>query len=131
MIRETDLRIGNYVSDIHASDSFIAKVNIIMSDRVYYGSFHSHPSNLKPIRLTEEIISKTNLTKPKGCEYYVLGSHSIDDRLPTYRLAYLDGKCHISVGTNQHGIMLIILDKLHELQNFHYAVIGEELQVNL
>lgn len=41
MIQANELRIGNFVSDNVASDSFFAKVKKIDTSRCYYGQFHS------------------------------------------------------------------------------------------
>jgi hypothetical protein len=114
-----NLRIGNFVSDLNASDSFFAKVKKLDYSRCYYGQFHSAYSDLKPIPITEEWLIKFgfNLVVKEGNQ-------------GEFRVYQLN---EITYNTN-HGWwwrhQLTVQPKyVHELQNLFFAIIGTELEL--
>lgn len=107
----TELRIGNFVSDIHASDSFFAKVRKIECSRCYYGGYHSAYSDLKPIPLNEEWLLKLGF-KPFSKDW---------------------SKSVIIIHTRKRGYVLRksvpTIKYVHQLQNLFFALTGEELEL--
>ena len=131
MINANELRIGNYVSDYHASDSFMGKVKTLTHNRCYYGNFHSSYKDLKPIPLTEEILLKCGF---KIREITVLGAtqkHYSDFRNIAIELLS-DEYFMLGLHRGYETIEPIRRVKyVHELQNLIYALTNEELQVEL
>ena len=116
----TSLRIGNLVSDIHASEIFYAKVKRISEDRVYYGEFNCHPKDLKPIPLTEEWLLKFGFVKDK--EYNNTFNLGID---------ILNGFKDFSIDVRAEVLLFdsmeIKIKYVHELQNLFYSLCKREL----
>jgi len=109
MIQANGLRIGNYYN--HNGDYKKVNVNVIeeleISDRLW----------IKPIELTEEILLKCeNITKTNGYPYKMLNGF-IKIRNGVFFFKYYD--------------LEIELPYLHTLQNIYFALIGQELQINL
>lgn len=114
-----NLRIGNFVSDANASDSFFAKVRRLDYSRCYYGQFHSAYSDLKPIPITEDWLIKF------GFDLVVKEGNQGEFRV--YQLN------EITYNTN-HGWwwrhQLAVQPKyIHELQNLFFALTGTELEL--
>ena len=119
MITSKDLRLGNLISDIHASSSFYAEIKKITQDRVYYGSFNSLPNNLKPIQLNEEWLLKLGFEKEYGA-FKLKG-------LKCWLTKYTSEPNLYSV--NVGNIKLSTLKYVHELQNLYFALTQHELTV--
>lgn len=119
-----ELRIGNLVRDIHASDNFYAKVSAISSSRIYYGGFHANPADLKPIPLTEEWILKF------GFELNYTGT--VSKRFDLTNDPRFDYSFNINGGENC-GLRFkgdyIKIQYVHQLQNLYFALTGEELKI--
>jgi hypothetical protein len=113
-MKAQDLRIGNCISDIHASKTFIGFVSEIRKDKIYYNGFVSKIQDIKPIELSEEILLKCGYKSIRENHYGVLGHliWNIEDRF------YCD----------KNGIQL---KYLHQLQNLYFALTNEELTINL
>lgn len=129
-MKASELRIGNYVSDRHASDSFFAVVKKLDYSRCYYGSFHSAYSDLKPIPLTEEWLLRFGLSLVEGRtgkKYLFLNGfwHLVND------LYYQNGAVYIAEywGENMHPITQTSIQYVHQLQNLYFALTGEELEL--
>lgn len=112
-INKNDLRIGNLVSDIHASDRFFAKVVELKNDRCYYGSFHCNYKDLKPIPITPEILVKFGfVSNPYQDRYELDGVHV--EYCGIRKLCWIEGKPHIQFA--------------HQLQNYFYFSTNKELE---
>ena len=128
MIKVNELRIGNLVSDINASDKFSAKVNKITSNRVYYGLFHSHPNDLKPIKITEDRISKSGFIlsadygDQKHYEHPSLRKFSVVFDHEEIALHHVYGDSYVCVFYDD-----MLFQFMHQLQNFFFSIVGEEL----
>jgi hypothetical protein len=129
MIKANELRFGNFVSDIHASESFYAEVNKLTPTRCYYGNFHSAYSHLKPIDLTEEWLldfgfidhgSYFNLSKRE-----LFGHHFGDFAVSKYD----DTQMKVRRGDRYIGVYC--LKYVHHLQNLHFALTGTELMLKI
>lgn len=116
----SELRIGNLISDIHASDTFYAEVKQITKARVYYGDFYSHPNDLKPIPLTEEWLKRFGFVR-KGYTSNIgkLSLHHKEHMYPNGRVYF-----------NSLVILEKIPEHFHTLQNLYFALAGKELTIN-
>ena len=119
MINANELRIGNYVSDNFASDSFFAQVKKLDFTRCHYGNFHSCYSDLKPIPITEEWLLKFGFKVDYGC--IILSTNrgviTIEEDL-----------AEISSVITHNGFMAPCR-YVHQLQNLYFALTGSELTV--
>lgn len=102
-MKANELRIGNYVLDRGKPVSLVGSqlVNIITGKYV---------DEYQPIRLTEEILLKC------------------DNEFTTdFKLSFKNNRLHILFCEK----WLLVCDYLHEYQNAHHTLTGEELTVNL
>lgn len=115
----SELRIGNFISDRVASDSFCAEVKKLDYSRCYYGQFHSFYSDLKPIPITEEWLIKF------GFDLVVKEGNQNEFRV--YSLN------QITYNTNHGWWWKHHLDLqpkyIHQLQNLYFALTGKELKI--
>jgi len=114
-----NLRIGNFISDANASDSFFAQVKKLDYSRCYYGQFHSAYSDLKPIPISEEWLIKFG--------FVLVVKQGNQGEFRVYQLN------EITYNTN-HGWWwkhhLTVQPKyIHELQNLFFAITGTELEL--
>ena len=116
MINANELRIGNYVSDNFASDSFFAQVKKLDFTRCHYGNFHSCYSDLKPIPITEEWLTKKFIFKQIDKYTFVLNGIFIHKRLSGFIF---------NIGKRK-----IKLNSIHQLQNLYFALTQKELTLN-
>lgn len=121
MINANELRIGNYVSDNFASDSFFAQVKKLDFTRCHYGNFHSCYSDLKPIPITEEWLLKFGFEQRDhlwsiDIDRYNKINYNSDQKL------LFSGQLGFSI---QHDIKYI-----HQLQNLYFALTQKELTLN-
>ena len=110
-MKAEELRIGNYISDIHASKTFYEAVKKISDDRVFYGNFHSHPKDLKPIPITEEWLLKF------GFEYV---NHTF--RKHKFCVNLKENELYILTETHR-----VYIEYVHQLQNLYFALTNQEL----
>ena len=129
MIKENELRIGNFISDANASDSFFAKVKKLDYSRCYYGQFHSAYSDLKPIPITPEWLIKFGFIYDE----YSLSSLVMMDTYSKNRkleLAFEEGEIksvYVGIQKIDDGKRI---NYVHQLQNLYFALTGEELEFN-
>lgn len=138
MIDPKELRIGNYVRDIAASDQFFAKVKKISRTRCHYGIFHSAYSDLKPIPITEEILLRC------GFEKRAIGLDICISNFPDHEFKRLVVDINqgilIRCGDKKHSrdldelISIYNIDisgkiYLHRLQNLIFDLTGKELEM--
>jgi hypothetical protein len=137
-MKASELRIGNFVSDFHASESYYSEVIELKKNRCYYGNFHSVYSDLKPIPLTEEWHNKLGIQKNGflSFEYILPKKNNMDIRV----IFQGDYVC-LRQSKNSHFPMaddvVVIWNKdltkrdmfVHEWQNLYFALTGEELTI--
>lgn len=122
-----ELRIGNYISDIHASEKFFSEVKQITPYRVFYGGFHSHPLGLKPIPLTEQWLIDLGLKKD-SVSVHIYTIKLKDGYFIQYNLieksVFLGGydSC-----VDTQGFLIESVNYVHELQNLYFALKKQEL----
>lgn len=124
VLKASDLRINNFISDIHATDKFYGVVNKVHKDKVYYSGFFSKIEDVRGIPLTEEWLNKLGLNVNKWfCEnsYCV-----VEDK--TGDTSY--GWCmKVQNASHTKEIEFGYFKYVHELQNLYYALTGSELTV--
>lgn len=133
MIAANELRIGNYVSDIH-SENGIWKIVSIGELTAKYGNYKSNVysskfENITPIPLTPEILYKCGFVKSKR----VQGGFTIDgleidlDYITQDQDGYeFEYKFGLSDKWN-----IVHVKYLHQLQNIIHALTGKELNITL
>lgn len=125
MINANELRIGNYVSDNFASDSFFAQVKKLDFTRCHYGNFHSCYSDLKPIPITEEWLLKLGFENTYNSDFQ-----------NKYELNSDRSVIHVSFKTNEpvyvyvNNSYLRYTIHIHQLQNLYFALTQKELTLN-
>jgi len=122
-MKSNELRIGNYISDIYSSNSFMAKVVRLDFIRCYYGMSHSSYSDLRPIPLTPEILEKCGAEK-----YEEFGKSFMELSVATDLVIFSD----------ETGVKLMCLgdeikkvEYLHDLQNLYFALTNNELEIKI
>ena len=120
MIQANELRIGNYIYDVHnrvANIVTIGNGTIRLSSKNYhYDSFNC--SDINPIPLTEDILLKCG---KKELDLFIIGDYYYS-KGSLLMSSYNDG---------EPDIFLAKVDTLHHLQNIIFALTGEELNVEL
>ncbi|KKN06715.1 hypothetical protein LCGC14_1074420 [marine sediment metagenome] len=125
-MKATELRIGNYVSDVHANWDYWA-VKTLGEKRCYYGSFMEKYEHLQPIPLTEEWLKKFGLQKNESghwcnlVESYYCYIEIVPFKNGIYSLGIL-GHYDARLGYTSE------IKYVHQLQNLYFALTGEELQ---
>ena len=125
-----NLRIGNFVSDANASDSFFAQVKKLDYSRCYYGQFHSAYSDLKPIPLTKEWLDKFGFDDSEYKEGYTgidYRTNLIMDFVLTKPNFMGEWQNYYTYDLGQHRF--VALHYVHELQNLFFAVTATELEL--
>lgn len=118
-----NFRIGNFISDTNASDSFFAKVKKLDLSRCYYGQFHSAYTDIKPIKITEDWLNKFGFERTpfgrKFNDFYLEASSRVvkTDELYGFKYEHVPEEKYIN------------LDYVHQLQNLFFALTGKELEL--
>lgn len=113
-MEKNELRIGNYVRDMHSSNSFFGKVKALNATRCFYGDFNCGYNDLRPIPLTPEILGNCGFRKD-GLTY--------KSKITLKQFFGENGK-HFLFGYENANIDIFYL---HQLQNLYFALTGEEL----
>jgi hypothetical protein len=119
MIYKKDLRIGNLV----LVDNNIISIIDVMLDGINYSILNEEPmynyTEIEPIKLTEEIIEKTNLT-------IISGTNSYENYEETFCIYSENDIWYI-----ENNKATIEVYYLHQLQNIYYFITNTELDINL
>ena len=113
----TELRIGNLVTDKWSVGKYPFKIVSIGKNICHYfgnQEFSAKYEDLEPIPLTEEWLLKFGLLKTREGSF-LLGSYELIKYENSYRVLL-----------PKNGILSTI-KFVHELQNFYFALTGEEL----
>jgi hypothetical protein len=124
-MKPNELRIGNYISDIH-SESGMWKIVSLGERIVKYGNYKpniytSGYENLRPILLTTEILEKCGFEKEYQSEWTIKYSLIKDGRFGFDWNKSFDWRSRFYAEHFNH------IKHLHQLQNLYYALTGEEL----
>lgn len=134
MIKENELRVGNYIADYEEKENYFKieqiRINSIGDYVAVYrlGSICCQVNLLEPIPLTEEILLKC------GFENEV---DDIDGKM--YNIYFVTNTEYLIeyfykekeyIFTDDMGLKIYI-NSIHQLQNLYYALTNEELQINL
>lgn len=121
-LNSIDLRIGNYISDIWASENAAWQVKKFTDKKVWYGSFNCKIENAKPIKITEEWLLKFG--------FYLYYKSDIHIRYDLDK----EGHFHVTIDPNNNNIIFRYSGHtirqimfIHELQNLYFAICGIEL----
>ena len=122
-----ELRIGNYIYDVHNRVSNIVTIGngtIRLSSKNYhYDSFNT--SDISPIPLTEDILLKCGAYVSTG----TTGPLYTFDNIPALEIFYSEtDQCYSCTYGDR---LLAEINNLHQLQNLIYCITGEELNVEL
>jgi len=124
-----DFRIGNFISDTNASDTFFAMVKKLDYSRCYYGLFHSAYSDLKPIPLTEEWVVRLGFNKWQ--DRYCLEAWSPGHPSQRFDIDWKDG--NVMMKSRYQGeddnLLMRHIKNVHQLQNLYFALTGKELEL--
>jgi len=118
MIKINELRIGNRILDPFGKEAEVMKINSrgTVALSAVNGDYECESFNLNshpcmPITLTEELLEKMG-AKPSYNAYYVYGK-----------------RIHFIEGVWLHYATRVKLPYAHTLQNFIFALTGEELEI--
>ena len=132
MIEAKDLRIGNYITDIWASEGSMFKV-VLLSDNyphVKYGAkFSTNIKNLRGVPLTECMLIKAGFKR----------SSDIGNSSSFFFIPVGGSEFHINP---ENGVVWIerddyvfnnpaLIEHLHSLQNIYWCLSGQELDIKL
>lgn len=125
MIAANELRVGNWVS-IESDDVLVDYHYLFFQiEAKHYGYLAKVGFDYVPIPLTEELLLKCGFVI-RYDEYYGIETDSL------YFNSY--DFLHVGVGVqvfDNEGVKVILLEYLHQLQNFVHIHTGEELNVQL
>jgi hypothetical protein len=118
-MKAEELRIGNYVKDIHSSDKGYWKVVSLTERLCKFGVYRIKYDQLVPIPLTEEWLLKFGFIHTVAFHLgnFMVGWNADDFVNDVYSFAF------------DHKI-LCKLKYVHQLQNLYYALTGTELLLN-
>ena len=114
MINAKDLRIGNYISDVHASEKGFWQVRRLLENLCYYGEFRYTYDKLKPIPLSKDWLFK-------------FGWKEIEENLfdnGSYNVAFEKQNDYFQRYKSYKKIKYV-----HELQNYMYFAHDVELSL--
>jgi len=111
-MEENELRIGNFISDVHASENGHWQVTQLREKLCFYGGLFSSYDNLKPIPITERWL------KWLGFEEGSVGYYYKDEVIVTVEGQVYFGETETWI-TETHFV--------HQLQNLFFALTKEEL----
>ena len=116
-----ELMIGNYISDIHASESSYWQVKQLLGKVCYYGDYYSEEyENLKPIPLTEEWLVRF------GFENCINGWWSENE---LFNVKFIDNDIEIYLSGSDNDLAYKKIKYVHQIQNLYYIIIGEHLTI--
>jgi len=118
-----ELRIGNYIQD---KDGNIDEVRALAAVRGLPEKINDipHEGYFQPILLTEEWLIKFGFVKNPDTSYDIV-RYDIDE-FQTVKL-YSGGGASVA----EEGMDAAEVDYVHQLQNYHFLVIGKDLTVEL
>ena len=119
-MKANEIRIGNYIADIHSPKGFFQVTEIHKSTVRYGYDYKARYEDLVPIPLTEEILMKAGFEK--------------DILILFYRNSFIIAKTKTRWAFYHNGLTsgeLARIDYVHELQNLIFALTGEEIKIDL
>jgi hypothetical protein len=124
MINRKELRIGNYITRVTASDGFYASVVSIGVYTCIYGvGYTAFFDKLSPIPLTEKWLLDFGFEKG---DYGFYKLYYNDD---FYLLTNLKGYTELCINKIKGAV--VETKHVHQLQNLYFALTGEELTLKL
>ena len=130
MIKAEELRIGNWVSNIHTNEDYqLTPQRWINLLRHFYPKDDCGVSMcyIKPIPLTEEWLIKLGFTQhtEKTQDFYI-----DDDGYSYWNICYgTDNQWWFHAGLGNGDVPIANPQYVHQLQNLYYALTGTELEI--
>lgn len=122
MIKANELRIGNYITEVGASDGFYASVVSIGVDTCTYGiGYWASFDKLAPIPLTEKWLLDFGFEKG---DYGFYKLYYNDD---FYLLTNLKGYTELCINKIKGAV--VETKYVHQMQNLYFAVKSKELEL--
>lgn len=118
MLSAFNLRIGNYISDIWASEKAAWQVKKFTDKKVWYGNFDCKIENAKPILISKEWLLKFGFVEqsPLGQRtFFAYGNLTVELCAENQNAFYFN------------GTLLCFHKYIHNLQNIVYSLFGVEL----
>lgn len=114
MIRANELRVGNWVYRTEGFKTFKTKVS---GNTIACAGSDGEIDFISPIPLTPEILQKAGFERFTNSDF-------------------IKGEVNLWIGNNNINFSInayyhTSIKHLHQLQNFYYALTGEELEINL
>ncbi len=130
MINKNELRIGNWISDIHASEKGMWQVTALLKTKCHYGSVNyiSPYENLKPIPLSPSILEGC------GSKHLIQGIYKISLTDTLFIQIEFTGECVVVGIKNTAGYITIKIFNnfyVHQFQNLYYSLTQTELKIQL
>lgn len=129
MIKASELRLGSWISDIHASGKVIWQVMAIKDSICHYGGFRARYEDLIPIPLTPEILEQCGffLDEDLGDQKY----YQMKDQTHGFGVCFDHDDIELYYFDSM-GITILLYDEihfqsLHHLQNTFIDLAGKEL----
>ena len=110
------------------SQRVIGLEHINQKPNTYYESYSQYDEFIDSISLTEEILIKAGL-KNGGYENLFWSKKCKNGKFEINAMFYTDNSCAVGVRINDE--IDVNIEFVHQLQNFYFALTGEELQINL
>jgi hypothetical protein len=117
-MKETDLRIGNWVRDFGSSKPRLINTSMLSNWAIIKRDHQGY----EPITLTEEWLLRFGYNKRSTHEKRINSKLYYTDRKTRINIIYIYGGYKFSAG---HGIIQYV----HQLQNLYHALTGEELEL--
>ena len=129
-MKANELRIGNWVNYLNEHNK--TEVRGVTLKDVYSDGDWNPIDQYQPIPLTEEWLLKFGFIRQGGRKMWVKDKLCIDlKELPNIRGQFIEGWY---IGLKDLGNVLfhsfMKVEHVHQLQNLHYALTGEELQAD-
>lgn len=125
MIHETEIRIGNWVANIHTGNPYQLTINKMIG---LLPHFRENILYVKPIQITEDVLLKCGFTKHEAthANYFNVW---IDEKETTYLSIYSNENYWIGCEDTNEIVGLGKIKHLHQLQNLYFTLTGKELQI--
>jgi len=127
-MKATDLRLGNLALNSSNETVIVLEISKTLV-KTTPDNIHLI-SELKPIPLTEEILVKCGFVIAEG----VFGIYYKHNEKEAFRIWEEYGVWYVGKKDYGNGLTFCIkehLKHLHQLQNLYFALVGEELEINL
>lgn len=132
-MNRTELRIGNYISTIHANETYYAPIQKLDYQVCFYGEssqayLNAPYSELEPIPITEQWLIDLGFKKHNNryWDIYNEGTPMVLNIVAS-QLGYSATITDESIESDDKEMYLYEIKYIHQLQNLHFALFQNEL----